>query len=150
MTACTDTSIETEATTLVTQVKAALEQLGERKATLHGNMTADRALAVARFSSGSHMGSVLSMRKAHKNKVKLAYLAGSRFELNGIRKELEEYLDPRNQAQALDVAINLTDLRTKMKTTLGKLDSYRAPTPTDEVLLNQLELLMDLRERASF
>jgi hypothetical protein len=152
LTACTDTSVEMEAKVLLVEVNCALAHQSDRKVKLQSNMDLDQELAMARFSSGSPLlGAILSMRKAHKNKVKLAYLAGARFELIAIRKLLENYLQHRNQHQTQTQAagMEVECHRQTMETTLHKLATFRVPTPTDEVLLKQLGQLLDLRERVS-
>jgi hypothetical protein len=150
MTDCPDTSVEMEATALLVEVNCALVHQSDRKVKLQSNMDLDQELAMARFSSGCPpLGPILSMRKAHKNKVKLAYLAGASFELITIRKLLENYLKNRNQNENKAAGMDMELHRQKMETTLHKLATFRVPTPTDEVLLKQLEQLLDLRGRAS-
>ena len=66
---------------LLKELAQAIDEQGQRKASMEKHMRANFRLARARYSGGSRMGTVLSMRMAHRNKTMKAYIAAARFQL---------------------------------------------------------------------
>mgnify|MGYP005849591613 CR=1 FL=1 len=124
---------ETAIAALLKELTQAIDEQSERKVSIEKHMMANFTLANARYAGGSRMGTILSMRKAHKNKTMKAYIAAARFQLISLRKDLEASL----QAGHLDV--DVSGQRRAMNRILAELTVAKCPTPADEELIRQLE-----------
>ena len=120
---------ETAIATLLKEITQAIDEQSQRKASIEKQMQANFRLAKARYAGGSRMGTILSMRKAHRNKTMKAYIAAARFQLIALRKEL--------QAGRSD--LDVSEQRNAMNSILIDLTVAKCPTPADEELINQLE-----------
>lgn len=124
---------ETVIVSLLKEITQAIDEQSQRKVTIEKHMMANFTLAKARYAGGSRMGTILSMRKAHKNKTMKAYIAAARFQLIALRKDLETSL----QEGCIDV--DVSEKRSTMNGILGKLTVAKCPMPADEELIKQLE-----------
>ena len=83
------------------------------------------------------MGAILSMRKAHRHRIRKAYLAAARFQLLGIRKRVEF------EIQQGHYDLDVTELREHAMTIVEKADSVHSPLPSNDDLLQQLYKYME-------
>ena len=118
---------------LVKEIKHAIEEQSKRKSSVERQMSLDFKLAKARLNSGSRMGAVLSMRRAHKNKAMKAYIAAARFRLISLRKVAESALRDG------DYNLNVAEQRSEMNTILAELTVAKCPMPSNDDLLKQLQ-----------
>lgn len=125
---------------LLKEIKHAISEQSKRKASVERQMSLDFKLAKARYSSGSRMGTILSMRKAHKNKSMKAYIAAARFQLIALRKVIEVALREEN------FELNVAEQRNEMNKILSELTVAKFPMPDDEDLLKQLQRSMKVLE----
>lgn len=127
---------QSTAIVLLREVKELIQHHTTRKIEMEVMIESDLELAKARYQSGSPMGAVLSMRRVHKNTTLLAYAAAARYQLAQIRNNLQEVLQQQEQdADTADVHEHRRAVR-EITETLLKAD---APTPTDDILLQQLQ-----------
>lgn len=117
---------------LLEEIKQAIKEQTNRKQFVEKQMSINFKLAKARYMCGSHMGAVLSMRKAHKNKATKAYIAGARFRLIALCKDIQAAM----QQGIFD--IDIAEQRSIMQTILADLTVATATMPSDEDLLGQL------------
>mmetsp|Transcript_8840 Transcript_8840/g.17687 ORF Transcript_8840/g.17687 Transcript_8840/m.17687 type:complete len:215 (-) Transcript_8840:132-776(-) len=129
---------ETAIVALLKELTHAIDEQSQRKASIEKHMKANFRLANARYAGGSRMGTILSMRMAHKNKTMKAYIAAARFQLISIRKDLETSV----QAGYLD--LDVSEQRSSMNRILAELTVAKCPTPSDEELIRQLERSMSV------
>ena len=117
---------------LLEEITQAIQEQTNRKQNVEKQMSVNFKLAKARYMSGSRMGAILSMRKAHKSKATKAYIAGARFRLIALRKDLQAAM----QQGIFD--IDVAEQRNIMKTILAELTVATTAMPSDEDLLGQL------------
>lgn len=126
---------------LIKDLDQAITDLTKRKTKLEHKIDNIHELACARYEGGSEMGAILSMRKAHRNRSRKAYIAAARFQLVEMRKQIETEMNQGNFA-SLDVCI----LRNRALDVVAKINSADCPTPSNEELLQQLYKVMHMAE----
>ena len=134
---------EREVVAFLKEIRQVIEEQTKRKANVEQQMSVNFKLAKARLASGSRLGAILSMRKAHKNKTTKAYIAAARYQLIALRKEVEAAYQRR------DFDMDLTEKRIVMKGILAELTVAKPPMPHDEDLLKQLQRSLSVGSSSS-
>ena len=135
---------EQEIVALLKEIKQVIHEQTVRKANVEKQMSSNFKLAKARYSSGSRMGAVLSMRKAHKNKAMKAYIAAARFRLIDLRKQVETGI------RKCEYGMDVSEHKNIMQEILTELTVVKAPMPSDEDLLAQLRRSMMVESHSSW
>lgn len=132
------------------EVDAAIEENTRRRDHVEENIASFHELAWARFVSGSHMGAILSMRKAHRSVTLAAHIRYALSQMQEIKRRLKaEMVDPFLVAghPSLD---NVVQHRRAMIVVLVKLkkagSAADSAVPDDERLIKDMYEFMNMGE----
>ena len=121
---------------LLKEIHDVIMEQTKRKGAMDHQMNESMTLAKARYLSGSRIGAILSMRKAHKHKSIKAYISAARYQLKALRKDVEAALLED------DSKLNVDKARKIMKEILAELTLAKFEKPDDDDLMKQLERTM--------
>lgn len=127
--------------TLLKEIDLAIEDQTDTRAMLEKQMEATFKLAKARYSGGSEIGAILSMRRVHRNIKIKAYVSAARFQLVQIRKEAETEME----TNTLDVSERHANMKQVISTlNVAIIDVLQNKwLPSDEALLREVREMME-------
>lgn len=126
---------------LIKDIDIAIIELNKKKTKTEKKIDNILELAKARYEGGGTLGALVSMRRVHRNRTKLAYIAATRYQLTEMRKQIESYMKQG------DFDFDVPTLRNHARDIMSKMQSASdCPAPSDDELLRRLFQEMNMVE----
>lgn len=128
---------------LLRDIQDAVDEQTTRKVFMDHLFISNMRLAQARWSGGSRIGAILSMRKAQKNVSTKAYIAAALLQLGALRDQVKAAVTATRQKSELSHAVDTPmEHRDSLNRILAELSVASCPMPSDEELLDKLRTKM--------